>query len=48
MSTIADIVNSKFDSIAPGIPEVDSAPALTTPIALCEVLVTGSTLCLVC
>jgi hypothetical protein len=48
--TLTDTVNSKFHSIAAGFPEAESTPAMTTPtvIVACEMLVTGSTICLVC
>lgn len=48
--TLIDEVNTRFENIAPGFPEVESTPAMTTPTvaAACAMLVAGSTLCLVC
>lgn len=48
--TLVDEVNARFEDIAPGFPEVESTPAMTTPtvVVACEMLVAGSTLCLVC
>jgi hypothetical protein len=47
---LIDEVNAKFNEIAPGFPEAESTPAMTTPtvVVACEMLVAGSTLCLVC
>ncbi|MER8100425.1 MULTISPECIES: cypemycin family RiPP [unclassified Kitasatospora] len=47
---VTDAVNASFAEAQEGFVNAHNAPAMTTPtiVAICEVVVTGSTICLGC